>query len=98
MAETRKTDKTDKPDIGTVVGSALLEFARLGRLTDATYDRLSDEYDPKPEPGDEPEPVAADLTDAERRELAEFRAARDADKTEPEPAKATAGTSKGAKS
>jgi hypothetical protein len=108
MADTRKTDKTEhdapeEADLGTAIGTGLLELARNGRLSDATTQTLSDAFDPKPEPSDDDQ---ADehvdrLSDDERRELAEFRAARDAhdahdadaDKT---PAKATAGTTKGA--
>jgi hypothetical protein len=97
MADT-KTDKPETPDLGEVIGRGLLELARLGKLTDETQTVLADAFDPKPEPRDDDqadEPVDR-LTDDERRELAEFRAARDADTADKAPAKATAGTTKGA--
>jgi hypothetical protein len=84
MADTKsktedKTPEDEEPDLGTVIGTGLLELARTGRLSEPTTAALSDAFDPKPEPT-EADTKAADearLTDADRAELTELRAARD---------------------
>jgi len=46
-----KTD--DKPDVGELTATAVLELARLGRVTDDTYDALKAAIAPQPQDGDE---------------------------------------------
>jgi hypothetical protein len=91
-----KTDKTEHdkapeaPDLGTVIGTGLLELARTGRLSEPTTAALSEAFDPKPEPTEADTKAADDAA-----ELAELRAARD--KSAADADKAPAGTTKGAK-
>jgi len=49
-AASKKTDdKPETPDLGTATATAVLELARLGRLTPETTAVLAEAVDPKPE-------------------------------------------------